>query len=232
MGKIYNLESELRELCKDYDNNIKEIYDKLLELVKRLLARNTRMIGPDVDRSSLAYEIVEEIITKISCKKIAPLTYWSGYITQILPRMIKRNAKDNSPEVIDTISEGIDEHCILDMIHSGTISLINSERSKQIINLLEELPCTIEGWLDENLVAIDRCSKLYSDMRVSIILSLLYGKIVLYRLPESYKSLLIYYVNKIKISIARDISRDQPIDTYDLVSFISNSDSLENLDDD
>lgn len=95
MGKIYEIESVLRELCTDPITNSEELYNKICELVRRLLNRNTSKVGPDIDRYTLGHEIASYIITRLCEGSLEPIYCWSGYIMKILPRMLKSNAKMN-----------------------------------------------------------------------------------------------------------------------------------------
>lgn len=222
MGPIYTIESELRDLCKSPKENGNQIYVKLLELVRRLLARNPSKMGPDVDRESLIHEIASDITARLVAGTLDPIYKWSGYIMTILPRMTKENATINSQQIIDTYKEGIDVHKMVDMSHSGSISIMNTSAKIKVIDSVNDLPSTILSWLDNNVKFIDRDSRDYCNMRISILLSFVRGQITMYRLPSQYKNSLILYYNKFRVFLSRYLLSDNKDDNpYDQIIKIS-----------
>ena len=182
MGAIYDLESELRVLCTDYNNNEELIYEKLSELVRRLLKRNQSHIGSGVNKSTLCHEIVAEIMIKLKNGSIDSIKLWSGYIKKILPRMLKSNAKTEEMMVINPLYDEIDPNKLLEISYSSEISIMKDRYNSLIYLDLDNLSSLINSWMNKNIKVIDKNSKEYCNMRVSLILSLVKNKVVKYRL--------------------------------------------------
>ena len=227
MGVIYDLESELRSLCKSPKENEEKIYIKVKELAGRLIARNQTKLGPDVDRWTLDHEIATYITTRVVNGTIAPIQKWSGYIKCILPRMIKANAIANGSDVIDTLGKGIDYHYVIDMNYSGSISMLNLMDKRLVLSTIQELPQILESWMDKNIRNIDRSSRYYYNLRISITLSLLLGKVTMFRIPYSYKNLLILYTNKFKIYLSKLLLSGYSSNPYDQIMKISQYEETE-----
>lgn len=228
MGKIYSLEAELRELCQDPKANGDQIYIKLKELVGRLIARNQSRIGPDVDRRSLDHEIAAEITVRLLAGTLEPIHNWSGYIATILPRLIKANALMNSPEVIDTYRLGIDPNNIIDMSHSGSLSMLRAAARRRALADIYELPKVVDKWLDDNIKNIDSHSTYYN-IRISVILTFLNNKPTYFRLPKPYRNHVIFYYNRLRIYLSRLLILDTSNSDYDQIMKISEYEATEDF---
>lgn len=229
MGKIYQIESKLRDLCSDLTNNSVEIYNLLLELSRRIIKRNLSHIGSDVNLDTLPHEISSEIIMRLYSGKLVDLNKWSGYIKKILPRMIKDNARENSPEIIDPLKRKISETSVIEMSSSGSLSILNDKRVDDVLREIESIPKVVEQWCKYHMRNIDLTEEGISNFIISIKLSIIKGKTILYHLPKGLENSVIVYCNKLKLFIAKEILNDQSESPIDIVRRISNIESLESL---
>lgn len=229
-GPIYSLEEEIRGLCEDPAKNCDELYKKLIDLIWKLIRRNPTKVGPDVDRESLPHEIVSDIIPRLINGTLR-VEKWSAYIMKVLPRFVNNNIKYNTTEIIDTISRGVDPKAVLDMSHAGSICIIQDRTKSSALLDLYNLPNMIGKWMDSNIKYLDN-PKDHHNLRLSVLLSFILDQVTLFRLPNYYETQVIFYLNKLKLYMAKILASDPDRSAYDQIIEIANYESmLENCDD-